>query len=155
TVHGEEWLARLQRNRGIGAIGEEHDDAARLVLTLEDRAEEMVVAEIRYPGQRALDDIAALDLAPLQLEFFDAEERFHRVGQPCAAEHTAGGKAVAEARGELHVAGIGGVPDQRVLAPRHEGGRAAYFTERCDRLDGAAEISRPLLRNVAAPGPDL
>ena len=39
AVHGEEWLARLQGDRWIGAIGKEHDDAAILVLALEDGAE--------------------------------------------------------------------------------------------------------------------
>ena len=155
AIHRQERLAGLQRDCGVGAVGEEHHDAAGLVLALEDGAEVMVGAEIGDPGQRALDDVAALDLAALQFELFDAEEGFHRVGEPGAAENPSTGKTVAEARGELQVGRIRGVPDQRVLAPGHEGGGAADLAERGDRLDGAAQIGGPFLRDMAAPGADL
>eukprot|EP01136_Pigoraptor_vietnamica_P043808 Opistho-1_new@19733 len=155
AVHRQERLAGLQRDCGIGTVGEKHDRAAGLVLALEDGTEEMIGTEIGHPGQRAPDDVAAVDLAALQLEFFDAEERLHRVGEPGAAEHASGGKAVAEARGELDVARVRGVPDQRVLAPRHEGGGAADLPDRSHRLDGAAQVGRPVLRDMAAPGADL
>ncbi len=44
------------------------------------------------------------------------------------------------------------VPDQRVLAPGHEGGGAADFAERRHRLDGAAQIrQRPPAGMMARP----
>ena len=61
AVHRQERLARLQGDRGIGAIGKEHDDvrpalcgaAGAVVLALEDGAEIVVGPEIGDPGQRA------------------------------------------------------------------------------------------------------
>ena len=49
------------------------------------------------------------------------------------------------------IARIRGVPDQRVLAPRHEGGGAADFAERRDRLNGAAQIGRAIPRVDGCP----
>ncbi|OIQ66473.1 hypothetical protein GALL_519560 [mine drainage metagenome] len=66
-VHGEERLAWLQGDPGIGTVGKKHHSAARLVLALENGAEEMAGPEIRHPGQRALDDVAAVDLAAFEL----------------------------------------------------------------------------------------
>ncbi|MHC2746275.1 hypothetical protein ACVIWV_001729 [Bradyrhizobium diazoefficiens] len=126
AVHGEERLAGRERDGGIGAVGQEHHSPglatcdALIVLALEDGAEIMIGAEIGDPGQRAADDVAALDLPPFQLELLDAEEALHRIGEPGAAEHPAGREGIAEAPRELHIGGVGGVPDQRVLAPGHE-----------------------------------
>ena len=102
-------------------------------------------------GSAPRDDVTALDLAALQLQLLDAEKTLHRVGQPGAAENLAAGKLAGEFGDELRIARIRGVPDQRVLAPRHEGGGAADFAERGDRLNGAAQIGRAILRLVAAP----
>ena len=143
-----------QRDRGIGAIGEEHHDAG-LVLTFEDSAEEMVGTKVRYPGQRALDDVAALDLAAFQFQLLDPEKALHRIGQTGAAENFPGCEFVGEFCDQLRIARIRRVPDQRVLAPRHEGGSAANFAERCDRLNGAAQIRRAIRRLMAAPRADI
>src|SRR5437660_34157 len=79
-------LAWRERDRGIRTLGQEHDDAA-IVFELEDGAEEVAGPEIRHPGQRALDDVTALDLASLQFELLDPEEALHWVGQTRAAEN--------------------------------------------------------------------
>src|SRR6185436_13273717 len=162
----EKRLAGLQGDRGVGTVGEKHHNArpafcgaarpapcgaTALVLALEDGAEEMVRAEIGDPGQRAAHDIAALDLAPFQLEFLDAEKTLHRVREPGAAENLPASELVGEFGGKLRIAGIRGVPDQRVLAPCHESGGAADFAEGCDRLNGAAQIGCAILRLMAAP----
>jgi len=55
--------ALVQRDRGVGTIGKKHHDLAGAILRLENRAEEMVGAEIRHPGQRAAHDVTALDPA--------------------------------------------------------------------------------------------
>ena len=86
AIHREKRLARLQGDRRIGTIGKEHHDAAILVLALEDGAEIVVGPEIGDPGQRPLDDVAALDLAALQFQPLDTEEALHRIGKPGAAE---------------------------------------------------------------------
>ncbi len=65
------------------------------------------------------------------------------------------GEFAGEFGDELRIARIRRVPDQRVLAPRHEGGGAADFTERGDRLNGAAQIGRTIFRLMAAPGPGV
>ena len=155
AVHREERLAGLQRDGAVRTIGKEHHELAGCVLALEDRAEIMVRPEIGDPGQRAAHDIAAVDLAPFQFELLDPEKGLHRVRQAGAAENPPRGKAVAKTRRELQIGRIAGVPDQRVLAPRHEGGGAADLADRRHRLDGTTQIGRPLFREMAAPGADL
>ncbi len=155
AIHREERLARLQRHGRVGAIRQEHHDLPRRILALEDRAEVMVGTEVRDPGQRAAHDITALDLAPLQLQPLDAEEALHRVREARATEDLAAGETAGEFRHEFRIVGIRGVPDQRVLAPRHEGRRAADFADRSDRLNGAAQVGCAILRHVTAPGADL
>src|SRR5262249_54508551 len=125
------------------------------ILALEDRAKVMALAEIGDPRQRAAHDIAAIDLAALQLEFLDPEEGLHRVRQAGAAENSPRRKAVVEARGKLEIGRIAGVPDQRVLAPPHESRGAADFADRRHRLDGATQIGGAAFRKMAAPGADL
>src|ERR1700712_3643171 len=115
----------------------------------------MIGTEIGDPGQRALDDVTALDLAPLELEFLDAEETLHRVGETGTAQELPGGEFFREFGDERRIVGVRRVPNQRVLAPRHESGGAADFAERRDRLDGATQIGRAILRLTAAPGPDV
>ena len=88
---------------GIGTIGEKHHDLAGPVLDLENGAEEMVGTEIRYPGQRAAHDVAAVDLAALQFQLLDAEEALHRIGKPGAAENLPRRDVVGEA-GERRIA---------------------------------------------------
>src|SRR5947208_1382467 len=79
AIHREEWLAGLQLDRGIGAIGEKHDDLARLIFDFENRAEVMIGAKIRDPGQRTAHNVTPVDPAALQFQFLDSEEALHRI----------------------------------------------------------------------------
>ena len=152
TVHREKRLGRPQRDRGIGAVGQEHHDLTRRIFSLEDRAEIVIGTKIGDPGQRAAYDIATFDLAPPQLQSLDAAKALHRVGHAGAAENSSAGKPIGEFRCEMRVVGIRGKPDQRVLAPCQERGRAADLADRGDRPYGATQIGYSILRDVAPPG---
>ena len=156
AVHGEERLARLQRDRGIGAIGEEHHDLAGPVLD----ARRWCRRNGRGRGWRPRAARRARRSRPRPCgpsisasrsrrnSSSDWKARCRRAPRPLA-------NVVGEVREQLRIGRIRRVPDQRVLAPRHEGGGAADLADRRHRLDGAAQIGRAILRVMAAPGPGI
>ena len=166
AVHREERLARLQRDRGIGAIGEEHHDArpahprARRWCRRNGRDRDWrprAARRARHSRPRPCGPSAS---ASRCRKSFSSGWKAR-----CRRESARlrSGRRICAA--ELRIVGIRGVPDQRVLAPRHEGGGAADLAESppstewrsADRLrhswlDGCPRRRRR--RDVAAALPD-
>ncbi len=103
AVHGEKRFARLQRDRGVGTIGEKHHDLAGPIFDLKNRAEEMIRTEIRHPGQRAAHHVATVDPAALQFQLLNSEEGLHRIGKTGAAENFSGRDAVGESGNQRRI----------------------------------------------------
>src|SRR5690606_19124622 len=128
--------ALAEHDAVLAAVHDRHDAASGIVLALEDGAEIMVGAQIRYPGQPARDLVAARDPPALEAHRLDAEKALHGIGQAGAAERAPGRDGRAERRTRRRVLGVPEIPAERGLAPHAERGREAQLARRGHGVDG-------------------
>ncbi len=89
TFERGEMGRQAQRETLHAAIDQGHHRTLTCTLELEQRAEDVVLAQIRHPGQRPVDDITAIDALALETQFLDASKRLHCVRHAGATEYLA------------------------------------------------------------------
>src|SRR5262249_43854329 len=99
-----------------------HDPALGSALEREYACEQVIAVEVRDEGKPASDAVATGDSHSLERKRLDAGKKFHRIGEASPAKATAAGGSREVACTRRRIVRSVEVPDQRVLAPRAEGG---------------------------------
>jgi hypothetical protein len=129
-----------------------HGVTLRCPVDREDAGKRVTVLNVRYERQPAADAIAAGHPPALQGEGLKAGKRFHRIGQPGAAERPPRRHRLQIFVARRRVVSAVEIPDQRILTPHAERSRhtrdadLGHRLDRCGETAGTAAECRRVMR---------